>query len=139
MSIFERVPPIYMYVLSKYETSITMFRLNIVILMKNIKLHWRFTKCISLSTFSCSWYYNSNMDIGYTLGCPPAAGVSVVANSAFPNLTSPANVDNAFGFYRCDIRYASNCRKTIYGSQFSLTNMNAFWQSNITTFYTVCI
>ena len=82
----------------------------------------------------CRDKYNSDMNIGDTLGCNPSKKIAGLASIAFPNLSSPARDRNAFGF--CNCQY---CNKTIRGSAFALQTMLDFWYYNATTtFYTVC-
>ena len=81
----------------------------------------------------CRDKYNSDMNIGYALGCNPSDGVAALANKAFPNLSPPANITNSFGFHECVY-----CNQTIQGSRLALTYMYDFEISNKTTFYTVC-
>ena len=75
------------------------------------------------------------MDIDDTLGCNPSVKIAQVSNLAFPNLTSPVNKTNAFGFHYC---LPSNCQRTIQESEEGVSYLSAFWESNITVFYTVC-
>ena len=83
---------------------------------------------------SCRDKYNSDMSIDSSVfGCHPSPQIAAVANIAFPNLSPSAQYKNAFGFYRCD-----NCKRTLQASDLALTFMRGFWESNMTTFYTVC-
>ena len=81
----------------------------------------------------CRVKYNSDMNIGNSLGCNPSNNIADLANIAFPNMSRPAHYSNAFGFYQC-----WSCNKTIRASRLALAYMEDFWQSNMTTFYTVC-
>ena len=83
----------------------------------------------------CRDKYNSDMNINNTLGCNPSRKIAEVANMAFPDLTTAVTYKNAFGFLYCT---PEHCQKTIRGSELALTYMAAFWESNETTFYTVC-
>ena len=88
----------------------------------------------SFSVFSnCRDKYNSDMNIGDSLGCNPIAGIANVTKNAFPNLYQNAHASNAFGFYQCQ-----HCNKTLQGSGTALQSMADFWGSHATTFYTVC-
>ena len=84
---------------------------------------------------SCRDKYNSDMSInGSVLSCNPSDRIAAVANIAFPNLSPPAQSSkNAFGFHVCD-----NCNKTFRGSSSALYQASGFWQSHMTTLYTVC-
>ena len=73
------------------------------------------------------------MNIGDTFSCNPSAGIANLTNIAFPDLSPPAHVLNAFGFYQC-----LHCNKTLQGSGPALQSMADFWGSHATTFYTVC-
>ena len=81
----------------------------------------------------CRDKYNSDMNIGDSLGCAPNAAVANLTNIAFPNLHQNAHSGNAFGFNQC-----RHCNKTLQGSELALQYMSDFWVSNATTFYTVC-
>ena len=104
--------------------------------------HRRPTGCGTSYAFSstyayradCRDKYNSDMEIGDALGCNPSRHVANLTNIAFPNLSSPAKeYKNSFAFHTCQ-----NCNKTIQGSEYALTYMSDFWNSNVTTFNTVC-
>ena len=84
---------------------------------------------------SCYTTYESYNDLRHVLGCDPSKRIAEVANIAFPNLSPPAQEGiNAFGFFRCN-----ECNKTLQvTSENALAYMRGFWQSNMTTFYTVC-
>ena len=81
----------------------------------------------------CRSKYNSDMNIGSSLGCSPNYGIAHLTNIAFPNLHPNAHASNSFGFYECQY-----CNKTIPGSTFALVSMADFGGSHATTFYTVC-
>ena len=103
------------------------------------EFHRRPTGCGSGSDYSsCRDKYNSDMNNGDVLGCPPAVHIASLANTVFPNLTYNfylADFTNSFGFFLCD----SNCTKTIRGSEYGLSYMRDFWLKGITIMYTVCL
>ena len=80
----------------------------------------------------CRDKYNSDMNIGNTLGCDPSAKIASLAKIAFPNLQR-VHYSNAFGFHYCP-----RCSKTLQDSSLALTYMTDFWEASTTTFYTVC-
>ena len=82
---------------------------------------------------NCRDKYNSDMNIGDSLGCLPTVGIANLTNIAFANLRQTANLGNAFGFYQCQ-----QCSKTLKGSEIALSSMYDFWVHHATTFYTVC-
>ena len=81
----------------------------------------------------CRLTYNSDMDIGNTLGCNPSLAIINLAKTYFS--TAQVTYMNAFGFHRCR---SFDCSKTLAGSEMALYSMAAFRASNTTTFYTVC-
>ena len=88
----------------------------------------------SVSGYSdCRDKYNSDMNIGDSLGCPPNAGIANLTKIAFPNFYQNAHYSNAFGFVACQ-----HCNKTIQGSGFALSSLYDFLAYHATTFYTVC-
>ena len=82
----------------------------------------------------CRRNYNSDMDIGNTLGCGPSDVIAYLARAAFPDARLSINFYNAFGFYSCA---SSHCSKSLSQSQYALTYMRDF-RIKGTVFYTVC-
>ena len=82
---------------------------------------------------NCRDKYNSDMNIGDSLGCSPTFGIANLTKIAFQNLNRNAHYSNAFGFFHCQ-----HCSKTLQGSYLALSSMSDFWGSHATTFYTVC-
>ena len=83
----------------------------------------------------CRVKYNSDMNIRYALGCKQSYDIAASVNIAFPNTSPPAqHAVNAFGFFTL----YNSCSETVRGSEYALCSMRGFWQSNMTTFYTVC-
>ena len=84
---------------------------------------------------SCRDIYNSDMANENVLFCNPTAGIALLGNTAFPNLTYRATRDNSFGFMYCQ----TECKKTIQGSVSALGSMIEYLRRGRTTMYTVCL
>ena len=83
----------------------------------------------------CHSIYNSDMDIGNTLGCNPSVAIAKLAVNAFQNLISETQVRMySFGFHKCR---SQDCSMNLIDSTNALQVTGAFRERHL-TFYTVC-
>ena len=83
----------------------------------------------------CGRIYNSDMDIGDTLGCNPSSAIARLAVKAFPNLISQTQLwKYSFGFHVCR---SQDCSVNLIHSGSALYDTAAFKEGHL-TFYTVC-
>ena len=88
----------------------------------------------SVGFADCRRDYNSDMDIGNTLGCYPSVAIANLAKAAFPDARLSIHFYNAFGFQSC---FPSDCSKNLSQSQNALSYSTDF-RIKGTAFYTVC-
>ena len=84
----------------------------------------------------CHSIYNSDMDIGNTLGCNPSRAIATLAVKAFPNLISQTQLLHkySFGFHQCRWQ---ECSVNLEDSRNALYDTRTFKERHF-TFYTVC-
>ena len=83
----------------------------------------------------CRRIYNSDMDIGNTLGCSPSTVIANLVVKAFPNPISQTDLwKYSLGFYRCR---SQDCSVNLEESRNALFGTAAFKEGHL-TFYTVC-